>query len=154
MDAPPTSLFLFLPLRRLHYAETAITLIVGARKLCADCKRLDLLAIWPIVLANFQQLLIFGRSKTVVAYCAGGCSPVDKGQIGLSRQRRAGTQVRHGRVQSRRNTFFILLIVFTSALNGIDGEEGRESWRACSNGVSFNFLLKAMVIKVSKFTAS
>jgi len=58
MDVPPTLLFLFLLLRCLYYAEIAITLIVGARKLRAGCKRLDSLIIWPIILANFQQLLI------------------------------------------------------------------------------------------------
>jgi hypothetical protein len=56
-------LFLFLLLRCLYYAKTAITLIVGARKLCADCKRLDSLVIWRIIRANFQQLLIFGGSR-------------------------------------------------------------------------------------------
>jgi hypothetical protein len=56
---PPTSPFLYLLLRCLYYAETAITLIVRARKLCADCKRFDWLVIWSIIRANFQQLLIF-----------------------------------------------------------------------------------------------
>jgi hypothetical protein len=63
MDALPTSLFLFLLLRCLSYAETAITLIVGASKLCADCERLDSLVIWSIIRANFQQLPIFGGSQ-------------------------------------------------------------------------------------------
>src|SRR5215467_8254476 len=40
-------------------------------------------------------------SKTVVAYWADGCSPVDKGEIGPSHWRRAGSQVYHGRIQSR-----------------------------------------------------
>jgi hypothetical protein len=40
-------------------------------------------------------------SKTVVAYWADGCSHVDKGEIDTSRWRRPGTQVHHGRVQSR-----------------------------------------------------
>jgi hypothetical protein len=37
--------FSFLLLRCLNYAETAITLIVGVSKFCADCKRLDSLVI-------------------------------------------------------------------------------------------------------------
>src|SRR5215468_6319637 len=39
--------------------------------------------------------------KTLVAYLADGCSPRDKGEIGPGRQRRAGTQIHFGRVQSR-----------------------------------------------------
>src|SRR5262245_17811243 len=38
--------------------------------------------------------------KTLVAYLADGCSPLDKGEIGPGRLRRAGTQIHFGRVQS------------------------------------------------------
>src|SRR5215813_282992 len=39
--------------------------------------------------------------KTLVSGSTDGCSPLDKGETGLTRQHCQGTQVHHGRVQSR-----------------------------------------------------
>jgi hypothetical protein len=104
MDVPPTLLFHFLPLRCLSYAETAITLIVGASKLCADCKRLDSLVIWSIIRANFQQLLIFGGARRRFFATQGNLLV---GQIanGDEEDRRARAQLIHKRLEKNRCPF-------------------------------------------------
>jgi hypothetical protein len=94
MDVPPTLLFLFLLLRCLYYAETAITHIVGTRKLCADCKRLDSLVIWSIIRPNFQQLLIFGGSRQGF-FAAPENLLVSQIARGGEEDQRARTQINH-----------------------------------------------------------
>lgn len=99
---PPTSLFPFLLIRCLSYAETAITLIVGASKLCADCKRLDSLVIWSIIRANFQQLLIFGGSRQCFFATPekSSCRP-DRAR-GAKEDQRARAQVTYKRLEKNR----------------------------------------------------
>jgi hypothetical protein len=55
-------------------------------------------------------------SKTVVAYCVDRRSPVDKGEFGPSRQPQAETQVHHGRIQSRLQHLFEVLVAIVSPI--------------------------------------